>query len=84
MDAYVEEREKTISSIGDLKYTQNEFQNICEEIDLVKYENTLTKLAWKKKDEAKLEMNKMKVKNSANKNYNKNSTVNRNFFSTKI
>lgn len=84
VDAYVEERQKVISSIDEFKYTQNEFKDICKEIDLVKYEETLTKLAWHKKDEAKREMNKMKVKNSANKNYNKNSIVNRNFFSTKI
>lgn len=84
MDDYVAGRQKVILSIEDLAFTQEEFREICKEIDLVKYEETLTKLMLHKRNEAKKEMDKMKLKNNANKNYSKNSMINRGFFNTKI
>lgn len=84
MESYIIERQKIILYIKTLEYTKKEFKYISEEIHVVEYEKKLIELSENKKYQLKYQIDKVKFKNSVNKNYNKSFKVNGNFFSTKI
>lgn len=84
MDGYIEKRQGVIEAIEGLDYTQEQFKEICSDLNLLKGQQVLSQLIVRKKDELKDKISDLREKNTANRNYARSSMVNRSFFNKKI
>jgi len=76
-------RQQIIDKINDLNFNQNEFKEICEQLDIITLNNKLNKRAKDEKDKLKQKILGLKKSQSANSIYNSN--VNQsNVFSKKV
>jgi hypothetical protein len=77
-------RQGVIDDINKLQYSDEEFKNICLELNIVALSKQLEQTVMKKRTETIEKMNNLKEQSAANRSYAQNSSVNRSFFSTKI
>jgi hypothetical protein len=84
LDKLIEKRQITINNIEKLKYTKEEFKNICENLDILSEDKKINKLLSEKKEEIKNQMAEINKSQQANKKYNKHLYQNSGVFSTKI
>lgn len=71
LDDLLNSRQVIIDNVEKLKYTAEEFTDICNELDVIKIEDELLELMQEKKDSTKEELSKIQLTRNANNNYNK-------------
>ena len=84
LDNLLDRRQMIIENMGKLRYTTEQFANICDELDMLKVQHELVELMQKKKKNAKQELNKIQITRNANNNYNKSFYNNVEMFNKKI
>jgi hypothetical protein len=71
LDALLDSRQTLIENMEKLQYTNEEFANICNELDILNIQHELLELMKEKKEDTKQELNKIQTTKNANSNYNK-------------
>lgn len=71
LDGLLNSRQMVIDSSEKLKYSAEEFANICNELDILKLQQELVELMQEKKDSTKKELNKIQITRNAKNKYNK-------------
>ena len=84
LDDLLNSRQVIIDNVEKLKYTAEEFTDICNELDVIKIEDELLELMQEKKDSTKKELSKIQKTRNANNNYNKSFYNNIEMFNKKI
>jgi hypothetical protein len=78
------ERESVIYAINSLKYTNEEFKELCSDFKIIESEKILLNLMSKRKEFVRNEIEKMTIRRNANKSYNENFYNSNRIFSKKI
>lgn len=84
LDSLLDSRQMVIENMEKLKYTTEEFTNICNELDILNVQHQLSELMQAKKENTKKELNKIQLTKSANNNYNKSFYANSGTFDKQI
>lgn len=76
-------RQQIIEKINDVNFSQSEFKEICEQLDIITLNNELNKRTKEEKDKLQQKMLRLKKSQSANTVYHSN--INKsNIFSKKV
>ena len=75
LEELINERQDIIEAINNLKYNQEEFISYCENIELLSYENSLSKAFIERHSEIKNELKKISNSRTVKRNYEHNSYV---------
>lgn len=84
LDELLEKRQEIIVRIDKLQYSQEEFRNIAESIDILPLQKKLLDLMNIKKIKLRNEMDKISEIKNANKSYQSKSSLDSVYFSKKI
>ena len=84
LDELLDSRQMVIENMEKLKYTTEEFANICNELDILNVQQELLELMKVKKEYTREELNKIQTTKNANNNYNKSFYANSGTFNKQI
>lgn len=84
IDEAMQKRQNILDSIQQLKYCNEEFNLIADEIKLFAIEKRLKDVMTEKKEKLRIQMERISLSRNANNSYNKNLYGNSGVFSKKI
>ena len=84
LDNLLDSRQIVIENMEKIKYTTEEFESICDDLDILNIQHKLLELMRVEKENTKEELNKIQTTKNANNNYNKSFYNNSSMFNKQI
>lgn len=84
LEIFLKERENIIDILKSSSFSQDDFKNICKELQLIDLEQKLTNMMNEKRHRVRTEMEKTNSVRKANNNYQKSFKPDSLFFNKKI
>ncbi|MFU0823717.1 MULTISPECIES: flagellar protein FliT [Clostridium] len=84
LEQLMSNRQNIINTMDKLDYSKEEFIEVCKELDILMIEQKLLELIKEKRASLINNMNKLVIRNNANKSYNKIYSIGSVFFNKKI